>query len=161
MGKIQRGTIAEDFRNGLDLDSSRTGIYPNESSDKIVLTYDYSNTARNIQIKRLTADNSGGTIFTSSSEKNTLIHALSLGWCKDATATSTNVFIRVTIGGTNVYPLEICGLTTTADAQSTTISFPKPILIDKNTSVSIATTGYGGGLGHYIHAASIIYEEIQ
>lgn len=161
MPNIQRGTIAEDFRNGLDLDSARTGKYPNEASEKVVLTYDYSNAAYISKTSALrNSDNSGATIFTTNNDRDTLIYGVTLSLCKDATSTATEYAVRVPIGGVVSYLVVINGLTLNALNQTISVTFPTPVKVDKNAIVAVASTGYGGGAGHLIYSAVVHYREL-
>lgn len=79
------------------------------------------------------------TVFTSASDRDTYLQSVSLSFAKDATcdiATGTLHCTAIVDGATR----KIIGhgvLTLTADARTSTISFPKPLKIDRNTAVQV------------------------
>lgn len=82
------------------------------------------------------------TIHTASTVKDTYICAANLSFIKDASATATRIWIQTTIGGLTVYILETVTLTLTADSKAISISFPKPIKIDKGALVRVFADTY-------------------
>lgn len=136
MPNIQRGTISEEFRNGLDLDTARTGKHITEASEKVVLTYDYSN-ARYANIVRTgTASNATtATIYTTPSDADFYMTSVTISMIKDATATSVYSGVNFFINGV-VYNFRIDGFTLTAQADSLHCALPAPVKVDRNTAIT-------------------------
>jgi len=107
-------------------------------------------------IKASSSATSGSTtIHTGVNTGELYILNVNLSICKDATCDIATG--QVTVNGTiNGVSTSICGiavLTTTAQNQSISVSFSKPIKIDRNTSISITGTYTAGLMSRY---ASII-----
>lgn len=141
MGTIRRGTIANNFVEGLKLDVGNKDLVPNQTSDKVVLTYDYSNAKYCDIVRRAAAVNStSGTIYTTSTDEDFYLCGASLSVIKDATSTSIASQIRVIIGGGTYQILDIAGITLTAATGSQTITFNPPLKIDRGSSILVTNS---------------------
>jgi hypothetical protein len=146
MGKIQLGKITEEFRNGLDLDSSRTGIYPNESSDKIVLTYDYSN-AKKIDIyKSGTQAVSGSTIAYAIPQGFRLYITYScISFTADAASDANTIYLRMTAIDGQVWDIYNLRHTTGAiEHINLSNSYNLPLVAEESTNIVINQTSTAG-----------------
>lgn len=97
--------------------------------------------AREIDFSTYNALTNGtsATIFTALNDRDTYITGACLSLIKDATATSTNFAIKVYIKGVLSPIVVISGITSTAQNQTVSLSFPIPIRIDKGSTVTITS----------------------
>jgi len=87
------------------------------------------------QVLNATSHNS----FTSSTQKDTYVTAVSLSYTKDATNTATYIYLQCILNGEGKRLINLAVLASTAQQDSLSISFPHPIKIDRGTIVSIGT----------------------
>lgn len=80
------------------------------------------------------------TIMTTDTKRVFYIVAATLSVIKDATATSISSRVLATINGAATRILGIEGLTLTPQDRSVSISFPKPIKIDKGVNITVTNT---------------------
>jgi len=138
MPQIQRGTIAEDFRNGLDLDSARTGKYPNEASEKVVLTYDYSNArVANVLVSGVAANATSALIYATPTDADFYLTSASIAFIKDVTATSASSSITTVISGVTQSFLNYPQFTLTVQTGANSMVFDPPVKIDRGTNINI------------------------
>jgi len=86
------------------------------------------------------------TILTTDSNYQTWITSASLNVIKDVTSTSVLTSISVVINGKTKPLLSIPGLTLTVQTGQTSVSFSKPILIDRSSLVTITNSTATGNI---------------
>jgi len=157
MARINKTDVIQRAVNDLALSSSVDKI-PNETLDKIQLTYPLTPKFSN-RIATLTSSATGsGAIFTTSATKETYICGINIAVTSDATADSTSSSLTVVIDGVAKTPIRINKQTLTAGSAHAEISFPYPLKIDKNSAV---TAVKAFTVGAEINSYSIIYLEIN
>lgn len=80
------------------------------------------------------------TVYAVPSDKDFYITAISLSLIKDATSTSTASTITATIDGVAQVIVAIAGLTLTAQSNTVTQQFVRPLKIDKGTNIIVTNT---------------------
>lgn len=80
------------------------------------------------------------TILTTPTDKDFYLVAASIALIKDATSTSVNTDLRMTIEGVERRILSIPSLTLTAQSLSNNINLPFPVKIDRNTQINIVNS---------------------
>jgi len=148
MATVRRGTIVQNFIEALKLQVGQP--LPQESSDKLLLTFDYSNTRVTNICKTNTRTSSGSaTVYTTPTEEDFFLTSATLSVVKDATcddATGQTASIAVIIGGGSQTLMAISGLVTTATAQTLSLSFNPPIKVDRASNISVSGNTYTAGL---------------
>lgn len=120
---------------------------PNETSDKVVITYNVNDPLfycdREPVVRSALVSNSAGisTIYTTSATKTFYLTGASLSAGLGATNTGLTEAITCTINGTPRTILQTEHQGSVAVTTTQQISFPYPIKLDRNTTVSIVTTG--------------------
>jgi len=82
------------------------------------------------------------TLFTAIGDRDVFVTALSLSIIKDATcniATGT-IELNTTVRGVATALLAIAVISVTAQSERITISFPTPVMIDRNTAITLTGT---------------------
>jgi hypothetical protein len=147
MATIRRGTIVQDIINALKLQVGN--ILPDQTSDKVVLTYDFLNTIyANVVSSGSSASAGALTIYTTPSNKDFYLCSIDFSFSKDATcdvATGRLGISAYTAEGGAKELIALPVITLKAEQQIITLTFPKPILLQRNTSIS-GSTSYTAGL---------------
>lgn len=115
-------------------------IMPTQLAEKVVPVINVNPAHNRIitMVKRATCTNSTSTtIFTTSAVNDTYIIGMQIAWIKDVTATALTANITAYINGLNTILCELRGFTLTVQNDSIFLSFPIPILIDRNTNVNL------------------------
>jgi len=89
-----------------------------------------------------------GTIFTTPSDRDFYLNSASLGMIKDATcdvASNSESSLTVTTEGTARRLLQMPLLTLTAQSENATISYPIPLKLDRNTTITIQSATFSAG----------------
>lgn len=86
------------------------------------------------------AQGTSGLIYTTPVDRDFYLSALTLSMIKDATSTATTFGISVVVGGATLNVVTISGITLTADAKNTSVSFLIPIKIDRNTAINVVSS---------------------
>lgn len=150
MATIRRGTIVANIIDALKLQVGN--VLPNDTSDKLVLTFDYSNSLNCDIVRHSSLVTSGsGTLYTVPSDKDFYLKYVTLSVVKDATCDMATgaVGVSAIIGGAARGLLAVPVLVTTAQNQSTQITFPTPIKIDRGTGITISGTYTAGLMARY------------
>ncbi len=87
-----------------------------------------------------TSSNTSATVLTTSDTNNTYITGVMLSVIKDSSATSTSSRVRCSQGGVYKDLAIITGITLTAQQDTTAITFNHPVLVDKNTAVTLTNS---------------------
>lgn len=113
------------------------GEYPlSEVEDTPILVVPISPVA-NI-VRRASATNAtSATIYTTPADKDFYLTSAQLATIKDVTSTSTDETISAIIGGTSTILLNIPSITLTVQTGATSIIFNPPVLIDRNTAITV------------------------
>jgi len=84
----------------------------------------------------------GATLYTTPNRDDVTFYltGATLSTIKDASSPSTAAQILVYVASSNIAVLTIKGLNTTAQNATTSITFPNPIPIDKNTAITVNNT---------------------
>jgi len=77
------------------------------------------------------------TIYTTPANQDFYLTSIQCNYIKDASATSLASWVDAIIGGFRTRLIGFTTLTTTAGTDSSSISFPVPILIDRNTTILV------------------------
>lgn len=157
MATIYQSDIVQKAVRGLKLAPSRDKI-PNELADKILPVYEL-NDAYDIITAGGSSSSSSSTasILTASSTADTYITSLMMSVDKDATSDSTDFSVNVVQNGAVRALGKIIMITLTATSKIISISFPRPVRIDKGSTVRIAATFTVGALSR---SAAVTYYEI-
>ena len=104
-----------------------------------------------LNIVRFAVRSTTGTtqVYTTPSDKDFYLTALTLGGSSNATSDGTAMYIQVTIDGVTQRPLYLVKQTLTAFTGNVAIAFPFPIKLDRNTNVSLTlsfTVGNDSGV---------------
>lgn len=94
----------------------------------------------NIVKRNSVTNGTSATIYTTPTDKDFYIVAANISTIKDATSTSLTERISVTIEGLLIAILEICSLTLTPQNDSMSISFPRPIKVDRGTNITVTNS---------------------
>lgn len=157
MATIRRGTIVRDIIDSLKLQVA--GVMPDQTSDKLVLTYDFKNVQVINSVKVGTCANATSTtIYTTPSNKDFYIHALAMNVVKDATNTSTLTAINCSINGALQNILYIAGVTLVAQNDTISISLPIPIKVDPNTAITLTNSS---GASNIRSSCSVYSTEVE
>lgn len=98
-------------------------------------------TAKCLEVRNQTASNAtSGTLLTTDSNKSTYLVSCSLGVIKDALSPSTESSILTTINGTARRVIMIPSIATTAQNDTVSMSFPRPLKIDKGVTVTVTNS---------------------
>lgn len=154
MAQIRRGTIVQETIDALKLQVGN--VLPDQTSDKFVLTYDFSNIRRCNIVRFATATYAASTIYTTPATEDFYLTSISFGLAKDATADPPTGTTRIigTIDGAIQHLLSIPVLTLTASQDVVTMNFTTPIKIDRNTAIQVAAFT-SGSLGLLYRSATI------
>lgn len=102
------------------------------------------------------SNGTSATIYTTPTDADFFLVGGFVSYTKDATSTSTNSNLRVTIDGATADVLIISGLTLTAEGKAASISFPVPIKVDRGTNIlllnstAVANIRSHGGITGYL-----------
>ena len=92
-------------------------------------------------VRRSSAINStGGTIYTTPTDKDFFLNSVALSVIKDVTSTSILSNITCIIDGATNQILSIPGISLTVQNQSLSISFPIPIKIDRGSAIGVSNS---------------------
>lgn len=86
-------------------------------------------------------------VFTTPTDKDFYIYGVTLGFSKNATcdvATGTATSLFIVQDGISNAILSLPGITTTAERDSISISFPRPLKVDRGTSILCTGTFTAG-----------------
>jgi hypothetical protein len=125
-------TISLDLNRIFDLKGESTDIIA-DWLQPVVIVQRHANIVR----QGVNTNFSSATVMTTASDKDTYLTGASLSFVKDITATTTAVSLRVYIEGVQRRIIELSTLTLTVERGQTSISFPIPIKIDRNTNITI------------------------
>lgn len=137
MARINRSDQIQRAVNDLGISAASEKI-PNETLDKVQLTYDLSQILPNKVATAASSVSSGsGTAFTASSTADTYITGIALSIVKDSTCDMATgvIAIRATIDGTLKNILSLALLTLTAQNQTAVMTFPNPLKVSRGGTV--------------------------
>lgn len=147
MAKIHNTDLTHEIVEAAQLQLSRDKL-PTEIADKVVPVIEVNpKLFRNTTLFKYKADTgSGGTIFTTDSDKYTYITGVQMSLTKDVVSTITDARVGATLfSGEVVRLMELSFLTTTIANKDMFVSFTNPVKLKQGTTVS--TTLNGGGVG--------------
>ena len=105
-------------------------------------------------VKRNQAVNAtSATIYTTPATQDFYLVSACVTLIKDATATSTFSRINAVVLGATASFCEIASLTLTAQSETVSMTFPRPIKIDRNTAITVTNTT---NVGNVTAAACIV-----
>lgn len=113
---------------------------PDELGGQVVPTCEVNPrfTSPSLFCKANTAANATSqTIYTTPADADFYLVACQLSMIKDAGATSTHSSLNLYVDGVAQNILSIPGITLTAQNQSISLSFPRPLKIDRNTIIAV------------------------
>jgi len=106
-----------------------------ETNPELLRTLDY------FQFKEDTG--TGGTMATTPTDRDVYLTGCTLSIQKDVTSTLTAYSLRGVVNGIAVHLADMAFLTLTIANQNMAVSFPKPIKLDRNSTITITLTGGG------------------
>lgn len=126
MATVRRGTIVQRFINALKLQVGADA--PNQTSEKVVLTYDYSN-AETLDIVKSSyaSDFTNSTVYTVPSDQTFFLCGATLGVVTDASSPSTRTSLQISLNGEVKDVLGLITPTGTAFADNISNSWHRPI----------------------------------
>jgi len=146
MAKILSSSVIQRAVAGLFLDQNDK--IPSETLDKVQLTYDLNPNFANVVSSSNTTITGDITIYTTPTARDFYLQSIIASYVKDATcdlSTGGNIIVSGTAGGISrrfvVFPV----ITLTAQSQMVSIVFPKPIKLDKGTTI-IMSGGFSVGV---------------
>lgn len=148
MAQINNSETIRELRKAAALQLGKDNV-PTELTNSIVPVIEINprlTRVTNILRSNNFANNTTATIYTTPSDQDFYLTGASLSFIKDATATSTDITLRSTINGAVRLILECVSLTLTADSQTTFMSFPIPIKIDRNVTITITSNTAVGNI---------------
>jgi len=145
MARINRSDVIQKAVNDLAI-SATTDKVPNETLDKVQLTYSLNNHFSSFLIagNQTTTGTFTATLPTVSAGSETYLTAITLSMAKDATCDvatgSVALSVRTTDNNTLTVILRIQCITLTADAQTVTLSLPYPLKLVNGSTASCTGT---------------------
>lgn len=141
MTKINRGEIVSQVTDALKLDVAN-GIIPNDSSDKIVLTYDYSNSKYCTVIKENSTTSTGAAlIYTTPSDRDFYLSSIWMNYETSATCDAVGAFVSIVpYGSASSVGHWLRKLSLTAQCEHGQIVFNPPIRLARNTQINVSST---------------------
>lgn len=142
MASIRRGTIVRDIIDSLKLQVGN--VLPDQTSDKLVLTYDFGNVRQSRVLGSATGTATGTiAIFTTDANRDTYVTGVQLSFVKNATCdyASGNITMQSTTfldGSQHIARLST--LTLTAERGEIFVKFNKPLRVQRNTAISISSS---------------------
>lgn len=141
MAQIYNSELTDELKIGAKIQLSRDRI-PNEIAEKVVPTMEVNpKLLKNCNILRhATAINTTATtVYSVPSDIDFYLCGCSLSVIKDATATSINSAIQITVDGDSNFfrPISIAGLTLTPQSLSESVDFNRPIKVKRGTNISV------------------------
>jgi hypothetical protein len=122
-------TATKDLRLNPAIDSIPAHLAPD-----IQLTYELK---APMSVISQTLTNATQSFFLVTGDRDVYISSISLDCVKDVTATTTSISVRAFVDGVQRRLLTINTTTLTVERAGTSISYPIPIKIDRNTSITM------------------------
>jgi hypothetical protein len=142
MATIYNSDLSKEIIDGAKLQTSRD-LMPTELGKEVIAVMEVNprltKPARICKSAVLTNATSA-TLYTTPTNQDLYITSCSIGFTKDATATTTELSIKCFIDGANPRILATGLITLTAQTGNLSIPFPHPIKVDRNTAVTIAAS---------------------
>jgi len=85
-------------------------------------------------------NSASSTIYTTPADKDFYLTSVTLGVTKDGTSTSTFSAVNVIVDGLTNAVISIPSLTLTAQTGNNSVTFFKPIKLDRNTAITITNS---------------------
>jgi len=148
--KIYNSELTQGMINNAKIASSVDPI-PSELSEKVVPVMEVNPRllkTTNIVRHAISTSSGSSTIYTTEENKDFYLTGAVYSYHVNATADATIGQIIATIDGVARRILGFAKITTTAVVNTVTISFPFPIKIDRNTTITINTTFTLGSVTH-------------
>lgn len=139
MAQINNQQVTKGLADNADIQIARDKI-PNELAEKIVPTFETNpKLLRRINIVASASANNAvtGTIYTTPIDKDFFLTSIDLSMIKDVTSTSIYTDVEIKINGQTKTILYINGFTLTVQNISKIISFPIPIKLDRNSTITV------------------------
>lgn len=148
MATIHNSNLTKELIDVGKLQVSRDKI-PNELAEKVVPVInvnpkDYR--IANVLRYNTCTNATNATIYTTPADRDTYITNIMLAFIKDATATSTGVWINFVIDGATRTILHYPCLTLTAQTGAITLALPSPIKVDRNTAITVNSSTNVGNI---------------
>jgi hypothetical protein len=161
MAKINRSDVIQKAVNDLAISTSTDKI-PNETLDKVQLTYDLNNKFSQFVVG--VTGNATGTLTTNlpnvSSSGETYITALQLSLIKDVVCDQAQglISLSLTLDKTNLSTiiLSIPVLTLTAQSENVFLSLPYPIKVKNNSAITCAASFTAGLLTRNVRVMGFV-----
>lgn len=147
MPTVRRGTITSKMADSLKLDTLNTGVV-NQASEKLVLTYDYSNANNSDWVKSINKNATGTINLATPTDKDLYITRVHANCIKDATCNHTTnplAILSCTSNGATVQLLCWAGITLTAQTADLSNDFEAPIKVDRGTNIT-SVMNYAAGV---------------
>lgn len=137
MARINRTSVIQKAVNDLAFSVSAEKVIPNETLDKIQLTYDLNNKFVN-RVRSITVSTTTNatTIYAVPTNEDFYLTNIYLSNMSDATADNTSVVIQVTTEGITRNIVAFAKLTTTAFSNTVSVDFPYPVKLDRGSNIT-------------------------
>jgi hypothetical protein len=142
MAQIYNSDLTKELIEGAKIQTA-FDVVPNQIAEKVVptmevnpkilqkLNYAHSNTATNA---------TSVTIYTTPTDQDFYLSAVTLSLIKDVTSTSVKSAVTATINGVAQDLLSIPGITLTAQTAQISLSLPRDLKIDRGTNIVVTNS---------------------
>ncbi len=114
-------------------------MLPAEVSDEIQLVYDVMPLITDV-VDQTCQDSTSAVILTTPANVDYFVYGITLSLIKNATSTSLYSAVTAFVNGKVRTLLKINSLTLTAQAETTSIMFPRAVKIDRSSNITIINT---------------------
>jgi len=138
MGTIYNSDLQKEAKEAFRIQQN-IDVIPSKFDEKIIPVCEVNpKLLRRIKVVKNTATSNAttSTIYTTPVNQDFFISGLMLGVIKDGTSTSIVSTITTTIDGATTILAAIPSITLTAQSEMISISFPFPIKIDRNVTIT-------------------------
>ena len=146
MAIVHNSEVIQEIRNATKIQGGADSV-PRVLANQIIPVIEVgSKIVKNARAESTQQSNLNGnsTIFTTPTDQDCYITAASLSMAKDVTADTVDCALRCSINGTFRTLLCLAGLTLTAMQDTTSISYPHPIKVDRGTNILINSSRTAG-----------------
>lgn len=148
MATIYNSDLTKGLINSAKLQTSKDKV-PNQIADKVVPVIEVNpKLLRTCNILRYgSATTTGATIYTTPSDQDFYLCGASVSVIKDVTSASTSSYLQITPeDGLTQRVLLISGITLTAQDDSISVDFSRPILLKRSSTIAVGNSSAVGNI---------------
>lgn len=142
MAQITNSALMQELRTAAGIQPASDSI-PSQISPQVVATCESNprfTSPSLFCIANTATSSTAQTVYTTPANADFYLVSCQLSMIKDAGATSTLTALNLYVGGVAQNLIGIPGITGTAQNQSVSMSFPRPLKIDRNTIIQITNS---------------------